>query len=46
MAKRQGFLTPLEQPRGALCWFVLLPLFAMLGWIFLPVTLGDFVADD
>ena len=46
MAKRQGFLTPLEQPRGVLRWFVLLPLFAMLGWIFLPVTLGDFVADD
>lgn len=46
MTKRQRFSISLDHPRGALRWFVLLPLLALLAWIFLPVTFGDFVADD
>lgn len=46
MAKRPGFLTQLDQPGGVLRWLVLLPLFVLLAWIYLPVTRGDFVADD
>ncbi len=33
-------------PCSPLPWVVLLPLFAFLGWFYLPVTRGDFVADD
>ena len=46
MTKRQGFCISLDHPRGRLRWFVLLPLLLLLAWIFLPVTRGDFVADD
>ena len=46
MAKRQQFSAPLDQLRSALAWFILLPLFAVLAWIYLPVTRADFVADD
>ncbi len=46
VVKRLGFLALLEQPRGPLRWLVLLPVFGLLAWIFLPVALGDFVADD
>ena len=46
MAKRQRFSTPLDAARSSLAWFVLLPLVAVLAWIYLPVTRGDFVADD
>ena len=46
MARRQRFSVPLDQPRSALAWFILLPLFAVLAWIYLPVTRADFVADD
>ncbi len=46
MAKRPRFSIPLDAPRSALAWFVLAPLFAVLAWIYLPMTRGDFVADD
>lgn len=46
MARRPLFSTPLAEPRSPLAWVVLLPLFALLAWIYLPVTRGDFVADD
>ena len=36
----------LDQSRSSLRWLIVLPLLALLAWIFLPVTLGDFVADD
>lgn len=36
-----------EQRGGwSAAWLVLLPLFALVAWIFLPVTRGDFVIDD
>ncbi len=46
MAKQQTFSTPWAHPRSSLPWMVLLPLFAFLAWFYLPVTRGDFVADD
>lgn len=46
MANRPQFSAPLDAVRSPLGWVVLLPLFALLVWIYLPVTLGDFVADD
>ena len=45
MAERQSFSTSLQRPHSLLPW-LLLPLFALLAWIYLPVTRGDFVADD
>ena len=45
MIGRRTFSTPWEHPRSLLPW-VLLPLFVLLAWIYLPVTRGDFVADD
>ncbi len=46
MAKSQTLSTPWAHPRSSLPWLVLLPLFAFLAWFYLPVTRGDFVADD
>ena len=46
MAQPLKFSIQMKPSRGLLRWMVLLPLFALLAWIFLPVTLGDFVADD
>ena len=46
MARRPSFSTRWENPRSPLTWVVLLPLFAFLAWFYLPVTRGDFVADD
>ena len=45
MTGRQSFSTSTQRPRNLLPW-LLLPLFALLSWIYLPVTRGDFVADD
>ena len=45
-AEAKRYWKRLEQPNGPLGWWVLPPLFALIAWIFLPVTLGDFVADD
>ena len=46
MARRPSFSTRWENPHSPLTWVVLLPLFAFLAWFYLPVTRGDFVADD
>ena len=46
MARRPFLSTPRAHSHSLLAWAVLLPLFAMLAWIYLPVTRGDFVADD
>lgn len=46
MAKAPRFLDPVGRSSGSLAWFVLLPVFVLLAWIYLPVTRGDFVADD
>lgn len=46
MARRPLFSTPRPQPHRLLAWVVLLPLFAILAWFYLPVMRGDFVADD
>ncbi|MEO7253102.1 MAG: hypothetical protein ABIZ64_02560 [Casimicrobium sp.] len=46
MAKPQRSPAPPDWFHGRYAWFVLLPLFVLLAWIYLPVTRGDFVADD
>lgn len=46
MPRRPSFSTPAARPRSSLAWVVLLPIYALLVWFYLPVTLGDFVADD
>ncbi len=46
MAKPRRVSILLDHPRSPLRWIVLLPLFVLLAWIYLPVTRGDFVADD
>ena len=46
MKERRYFSADPAQKRSPLAFFVLLPLFALLAWIYLPVTRGDFVADD
>jgi hypothetical protein len=46
MGRRQTFSTPWAHPRSSLPIALLLPLFAFLAWFYLPVTRGDFVADD
>ena len=46
MANQKSFFMALEHPRGPSSWVLLLPLFAFLAWFYLPVTRGDFVADD
>ena len=46
MTERFSFSTSTRRPHGALPWLLLLPLFVLLAWIYLPVTRGDFVGDD
>jgi len=46
MAGRSSFSISPQRSHGALPWLLLLPLFLLLAWIYLPVTRGDFVADD
>ena len=46
MARPTLFSTPRAHSHSLLAWAVLLPLFAMLAWFYLPVMQGDFVADD
>ena len=46
MFRRQSYTTPWAHPRSPFAWLVLLPLFALLAWFYLPVTRADFVADD
>lgn len=46
MANQSSFFTSPEHGRSVSPWAVLLPLFAFLLWFYLPVTGGDFVADD
>lgn len=46
MVRRLSFSTPSAHPRSPFAWLVLLPLFALLAWFYLPVTRADFVADD
>lgn len=46
MAGSSSFTKRLSRPGGLSPWVVLLPLFALLAWLFWPVTQGDFVADD
>lgn len=41
-----SFSISTRRPHGALPWLLLLPLFVLLAWIYLPVTRADFVADD
>lgn len=46
MTKSQSFFMIPERSGGPSAWTLLLPLFAFLLWFYLPVTRGDFVADD
>ena len=46
MQKRRSFSVELVQKQRSLAVFLLLPLLAFLVWFYLPVTRGDFVADD
>lgn len=46
MAVRPMFSETPSRAYKSLPWLVLLPLFVLLAWIYLPVTRGDFVADD
>lgn len=46
MADQSSFFTSPEPVRSISPWALLLPLFAFLAWFYLPVTRGDFVADD
>ncbi len=46
MKERRYFSARPAQRRSPLAFIVLLPLFALLAWIYVPVTHGDFVADD
>ena len=46
MQERRSFSIELVQKRRSPAVFLLLPLLAFLVWLYLPVTRGDFVADD
>ena len=46
LAKRSLFSTSSARFHSALPWIILLPLWLFLAWFYLPVTRGDFVADD
>lgn len=46
MKERRYFSDPAAQKRSPVAFFVLPLLFALLAWIYWPVTRGDFVADD
>ena len=44
--ERRSFPAEAVQNRRPLALLVLLPVLAFLAWLYLPVTRGDFVADD
>lgn len=46
MTRPQSFSTPYARSSRPLPWVALLSAFAILTWFYLPVTRGDFVADD
>lgn len=46
MAGSAIFVTRRNRRSALLPWVLLLPLFALLAWLFWPVTRADFVADD